>query len=351
MTTAISPSAANLRDSFDTLSSDGSYDSFYSEDSWACNDRKLDIAEDHHDRLDDEIAWLDAQAGLYDQEEETLDEKIKKWDEAAALYEDETSEDDVLYLELFGEGKYETEEEGINRRIIEQEVYMLQTTHSNLRYSGNAQNIYLSESPFFERVGQTVQGKELSIAEYQKHRNGISWIDDYINILVTDELLYETELEEVQICEEKETQIKRATGITEEETRPNHVVGISDKVIKAFQSKRGRKDHKRKFVHKIENKRGKIVEAPKQISKKPYPTWHKKKTGREHKATLVPRDKNEHIKEVFEVCKLKYPKNAPWDLDSSWEETTIELWKDPSVTTKYKASATTCYKDDTQLWL
>jgi|LakMenEpi03Aug12_release.lakeMendotaPanAssembly.Ray.scaffolds.fasta_scaffold476488_1 hypothetical protein len=342
MTTTISPSAANLRDSFDTLSSDGSYDSFYSEGNWVWNDRKLDIAEDHRDSLDDDIARLDAQAALYDQEEGTLDENIKKWDEAAALYEDETKEDD-LYWELFGENKRETDEESINRRIIEQEVYMLQTTHSNLRYSGNAQNIYLSESPFFERVGQTVQGKELSFDEYQKHRKGISWIDDYINILVTDELLYETQLEELQFREEKETQLKRATGITEEETQPNHVIGISDKVIKAFQSKRGRKDHKRKFVHKTENKHGRLVEAPKQISKKPYPSWRKKKTGREHKATLVPRDKNEHIKEIFEVCKLKYPKNAPWDLDSSWEETTIELWKGPSVMSSYKG--------DTQLWV
>ena len=342
MTTTISPSAANLRDSFDTLSSDGSYDSFYSEGNWVCNDRKLEIAEDHRDSLDEDIARLDAQAALYDQEEGTLDENIKKWDEAAALYEDETKEDD-LYWELFGENKRETDEESINRRIIEQEVYMLQTTHSNLRYSGNAQNIYLSESPFFERVGQTVQGKELSIAEYQKHRNGISWIDDYINILVTDELLYETQLEELQFQKEKETQLKRATSITEEETQPNHVIGISDKVIKAFQSKRGRKEHKRKFAHKTENKHGKIVEAPKQNSKKPYPSWRKKKTGREHKATLVPRDKNEHIKEIFEVCKLKYPKNAPWDLDSSWEEATIELWKGPSVMSSYKG--------DTQLWV
>ena len=343
MTTAISPSAANLRDSFDTLSSDGSYDSFYSESDWACNDRKLDIAEDHRDSLDDDIARLDAQAALYDQEEGTLDENIKKWDEAASLYEDEDRTDP--YWVLFGEGagKSETDEEGINRRIIEQEVYMLQTTHSNLRYSGNAQNIYLTESPFFERVGQTVQGKELSIAEYQQHRNGISWIDDYINILVTDELLYETHLEEIQHQEEKDTQLKRATDITEEETRPNHVVGLSDKVIKAFQSKRGRKDRKRKFVHKTENKHGRLVEAPKQISKKPYPTWRKKKTGREHKATLVPRDKNEHIKEVFEVCNLKYPKNAPWELDSSWEEATIELWKGPPVVNTYKG--------DTQLWL
>ena len=341
MTTAISPSAAKLRDSFDTMSSDGS---FYSDDdSWVWHDRKLEIAEDHRDSLDDDIARLDAQAALYDQEEGTLDENIKKWDEAAALYEDETSEDDALYWEMFGENKRETDEEGINRRIIEQEVYMLQTTHSNLRYSGKAQNIYLSESPFFERVGQTVQGKELSIAEYQKLRKGISWIDDYINILVTDELLHETELQELQFQEEKETQLKRATGITEEETRPNHVVGLSDKVIKAFQSKRGRKDRKRKFVHKTENKRGKIVEAPKQISKKPYPSWRKKKTGREHKATLVPRDKNEHIKEIFEVCKLKYPKNAPWDLDSSWEEATIELWKGPPVMSSYKG--------DTQLWV
>jgi hypothetical protein len=343
MTTAISPSAAKLRDSFDTLSSDGSYDSFYSEDSWARHDRKFEIAEDHRDSLDDDIARLDAQAGLYDQEEETLDEKIKKWDEAAALYEHETSEDDALYLELFGESKHETDEEGINRRIIEQEVYMLETTHSNLRYSGNAQNIYLSESPFFERVGQTVQGKKLSIAEYQKHRNGISWIDDYINILVTDELLHETQLQELQFQEEKETQLKRATGITEEETQPNHVVGLSDKVIKAFQSKRGRKDHKRKFVHKTENKRGKIVEAPKQISKKPYPSWRKKKTGREHKSTLVPRDRDEHIKEVFEVCNLKYPKRAPWDLDNEWEEATVKLWRGPAVVTTYEGSK--------ELWL
>lgn len=340
MTTAISPSAAKLRDSFDTMSSDGS---FYSDDdSWVWNDRKLEIAEDHRDSLDEDIARLDAQAGLYDQEESTLDEEIKKWDEAAALYEDETKEEN-LYWELFGEGKHETEEEGINRRIIEQEVYMLQTTHSNLRYSGNAQNIYLSESPFFERVGQTVQGKVLSIAEYQKLRQGISWIDDYINILVTDELLYETELEELQHHEEKETQLKRATGITEEETRPNHVVGLSDKVIKAFQSKRGRKDRKRKFAHKTENKHGKLVEAPKQISKKPYPTWRKKKTGREHKSTLVPRDKDEHIKEVFEVCNLKYPKRAPWDLDNDWEEATVKLWSGPPVVTTYEGSK--------ELWL
>lgn len=334
MTSSISLSATNLRDSFDTLSSDGS---FYSDDSWVWHDRKSEIAED---KLEEDIARLDAQAPLYDQEDSTLDEDIKRWEEAASLYD---QDDENLHWELFGEGNYENSEESINRRIIEQEVFMLQTTHSDLRYSGDAQNIYLSQSPFFEQVGQTMQGKELSIAEYQTHRQGISWIDDYINILVTDELLYETQLEELQFQKEKETQLKRATSITEEETQPNHVIGISDKVIKAFQSKRGRKDHKRKFAHKTENKHGKIVEAPKQNSKKPYPTWHKKKTGREHKATLVPRDKNEHIKEVFEVCKLKYPKYAPWELDSNWEEATIELWKGPPVMTTYDCT--------TQCWL
>jgi hypothetical protein len=323
MTSSISPSATNLRDSFDTLSSEGSYDSFYSDDSWAWHDRKWEIAED---KLDEDIARLDAQAPLYDQETSTLDEDIKRWEEAAALYEEE--DDEHLRWEIFGEGKRETSEEQVNRLIAEQELFLLQMTHTDLRYSGNAQNIYLSDSPYFERNGRTVQGKELSIEKYQQLRKTTPWIDDYINILVTDELLYETELEELQY---------------QEETQPNHVTGMSDKVIKAFQSKRGRKDRKRKFVHKTENKRGKIVEAPKQISKKPYPTWHKKKIGREHKATLVPRDKNEHIKEVFEVCKLKYPTHAPWESDSTWEEATIELWNGPTVMTTYDCTS--------QLWL
>jgi hypothetical protein len=318
MTSSISPSATNLRDSFDTLSSDGSYDSFYSRDDSYYEDKR---------DLEEDILRLDAQASLYDQETSTLDEDIKRWEDAAALYEEE--DDEHLRWEIFGEGKHESGEERVNRLIAEQELFLLQMTHSDLRYTGNAQNIYLSESPFFERNGQTVQGKELSIEIYKQLRKTTPWVDDYINILVTDGMLYETELEEL----EKE----------EEETQPNHVVGLSDKVIKAFQSKRGRKDRKRKFAHKTENKRGKIVEAPKQISKKPYPTWHKKKTGREHKATLVPRDKNEHIKEVFEVCKLKYPKHAPWEMDSTWEEASIELWNGPTVMTTYDCTA--------QLWL
>lgn len=314
------------RDSFDTLSS---IESDCSSPREGCSPNRIDC-------FDSEL--YGSSQGSYDETKtvDTLEADIILWEAQAALYAQDSiiwpptqpDIDSESYWVSFGdqEGNTESNDEKVNRIIVEQELHLLQTTSSQLK-SKYTQNIYLNESPFFERVGDTVQAKALSMDEYLELRKS-PWFDDYINILVTDEFLFETEVEESQ---------------AQEEAGPKRMIGFSDKSIKKFQSKRGRKDRKRKFAHKTEDSRGKIIEAPKQISKKPYPTWRKKKTGRAHKEALVPRDKDEHLKEVFEVCKIDYPKNAPWDSNNGWEEAGIKLWNGPSVMTTYKGTK--------ELWL
>lgn len=304
------------RDSFDTLSSIGS----------DCSSLRESLC---------------SSQGSYDETKtvDTLEADIILWEAQAALHaqdsiiwppnQSDTNSD--LYWASFGdqEGNTEGNDETVNTLVVEQELHILQTTSCKLIYRGPKQNIYLNESPFFECVGHTVKAKALSMEEYLELRKE-SWYDDYIQILITDENLYDERSEELQ---------------AEEAARHTHVIGLSDKVIKAYQSKRYRKERSRKFVYKTENKNGRLVEAPKQISKKPYPTWRKKKTGRAHKEALVPRDKDQHLKEVFEVCNIEYPKNAPWnsELESNKEEATVKLWMGPPILMTYGGKS--------QLWL
>jgi hypothetical protein len=159
------------------------------------------------------------------------------------------------------------------------------------------------------------------------------WLEEYIDFLYIHKMVFSAQKQ----CELIEDKAEQA------EQDPVCKIGMSDKVINQSCAARSRKERKRKFNHKTKNSHGKTIESAKKAAKKQYPSWRKKKMGREHAETLVPRDKNEHIKEVFEVCNLKYPKNAPWELDSNWEEATIELWKGPPIVKTYEGSK--------ELWL
>jgi hypothetical protein len=66
---------------------------------------------------------------------------------------------------------------------------------------------------------------------------------------------------------------------------------------------------------------GRVKEAPYAPMKKPYPSWRKKKTGRNHKETLVPRKPGEFVREIVECCNLPCTK---LDLNEP-EEPTIEF--------------------------
>ena len=109
----------------------------------------------------------------------------------------------------------------------------------------------------------------------------------------------------------------------EEDEEPGRPIGIYRRVISHGRAWRARKDRKKKYAHKVIDTDGHIKEAPYAPMKKPYPSWRKKKTGREHKAVLSPRKPGEFVREIVECYNLPCTK-----LDrNEEEEPTIEFVK------------------------
>ena len=118
-------------------------------------------------------------------------------------------------------------------------------------------------------------------------------------------------VQEKDISEDEESE-------DEESGRP---IGIYRNVISHGRAWRARKDRKKKYAHKMIDTAGRVKEAPYAPIKKPYPSWRKKKTGRNHKETLVPRKPGEFVREIVECYNLPCTK-----LDrNEEEEPTIEF--------------------------
>ena len=164
----------------------------------------------------------------------------------------------------------------------------------------------------------TLRSIDLCIGYYMELLEEHPWLEEYIDFLYIHKNIFSAQKQ----CEEIEDKAEQA------EEDPVCTIGMSNKVINQSCAARGRKERKRKFNHKTKNSRGKTIESAKKIAKKPYPSWRKKKTGREHAETLVPREKDEFLKDVYDVYKLKYPKtNWPDLFDPSCEEANIAFWK------------------------
>jgi hypothetical protein len=325
-----------IRESFDTLSSTGSYDSFYSTDDESSF--LLDVSCDTCRDCDGTLfsPRKDCDHGKCSQESDndsfvdTLDEDIKRWDAAAALYSDEDNSSE--YWTSFGDSESKKEQE-IAAQYAEQEKQDILRLGNSLLHSAHTGKL-LTAFPEYVVPGVITQRSiDLCIGYYMELLEDHPWLEEYIDFLYIHKMVFSAQKQ----CELIEDKAEQA------EQDPVCKIGMSDKVINQSCAARSRKERKRKFNHKTKNSHGKTIESAKKAAKKQYPSWRKKKMGREHAETLVPRDKNEHIKEVFEVCNLKYPKNAPWELDSNWEEATIELWKGPPIVKTYEGSK--------ELWL
>jgi hypothetical protein len=109
----------------------------------------------------------------------------------------------------------------------------------------------------------------------------------------------------------------------EDYIEPGRPIGIYRKAISDGRAWRARKDQKKKYAHKTIDTAGRVKEAPYAPIKKPYPSWRKKKTGRNHKETLVPRKPGEFVREIVECYSLPCSK-----LDAKEEEEPdIEFFK------------------------
>ena len=361
-----------IRESFDTLSSTGSYDSFYSTDDEPnflldgncvtcpdcdgrvfsprpnCEHGKIsqELVED--DTLDEDIKRWEAAAALYsdddivrtrEQEQEqdyiirrgqslllaarnrqlssalqtTLDEDITLWEAAAAHYLNE-EDNSTEYWTSFGD----SESQEIAAQYAEQEKDDILRMGNSLLHSAHTEKL-LSAFPEYVVPGViTLRSIDLCIGYYMELLEEHPWLEEYIDFLYIHKNIFSAQKQ----CEEIEDKAEQA------EQEPVCNIGMSNKVINQSCAARGRKERKRKFNHKTKNSRGKTIESAKKIAKKPYPSWRKKKTGREHAETLVPREKDEFLKDVYEVYKLKYPKtNWPDLFDPSCEEANIAFWK------------------------
>ena len=358
-----------IRESFDTLSSTGSYDSFYSSDDEPnflldgscviCPDcdesvfsprpncehgKNSQDSEDDafiSDTLDEDIKRWEAAAALYSDEDilrtreqeqdyiicrgqslllaarnrplssalpTTLDEDITLWEAAAAHYLNE-EDNSTEYWTSFGDSESQEIEEDERNDILRMGNSLLTAAHIGK----------LSTAlPNAKQLGDTLREIDMSLAAYASLVELHPWLEEYINFLIIDKELFQEKQQEVLIEEKSE----------QSEEDPICNIGMSDKVINQSCAARGRKERKRKFNYKTKNSRGKTIEMAKQNAKKPYPSWRKKKTGRTHNETLVPREKDEYLKEVYDVYKLKYPKsNWPDLFDPSFEEANIAFWK------------------------
>jgi len=305
-----------IRESFDTLSSIGSYDSFYSTD----ESNFLDITcPDCDGTL---FSPRNCDHGKLSQESEddsfildTLDEDIKRWEAQAALYSDE--DNSTEYWTTFGDSESKKEQE-ITAQFAEQDKQDILRMGNSLLHS-NHRNQLLTAFPEYVVPGViTHRSIDLCIGYYMELLEDHPWLEEYIDFLYIHKKIFSAQKQ----CELIEDKAEQA------EQDPVCKIGMSDKAINQSCAARGRKERKRKFNHKTKNSRGKTIESAKKLAKKPYPSWRKKKMGREHAETLVPREKDEFLKEVYDVYKLKYPKsNWPDLFDPSCEEANIAFWK------------------------
>jgi len=145
-----------------------------------------------------------------------------------------------------------------------------------------------------------------------------SWLAEYI------EKMQENDHEDhIETGHKFKVYEKDVSEDEEETTEPGRPIGIYRNVISHGRVWRARKDQKKKYAHKTIDTAGRVKEAPYAPIKKPYPSWRKKKTGRNHKETLVPRKRGEFVREIVECYNLPCSK-----LDSNEEEEpTIEFMK------------------------
>ncbi len=167
--------------------------------------------------------------------------------------------------------------------------------------------------------------EEGDLASSQELYDRHSWLAEYMDKKTRDdqerELLVANHIAET--IQSKEASEEDDTEDEEETTEPGRPIGIYRRVISNGRAWRARKDRKKKYAHKIIDTDGHIKEAPYAPMKKPYPSWRKKKTGREHKAALAPRKPGEFVREIVECYNLPCTK-----LDrNEEEEPTIEFVK------------------------
>lgn len=161
--------------------------------------------------------------------------------------------------------------------------------------------------------------EEGDLASSQELHDRHSWLAEYIDRKTHDEAARETLVADYLA---KKIQEKEASEDEEDEdAEPGRPIGIYRNVISNGRAWRARKDRKKKYAHKMIDNAGRVKEAPYAPIKKPYPSWRKKKTGRNHKETLVPRNPGEFVREIVECYNLPCTK-----LDrNEEEEPTIEF--------------------------
>jgi len=148
--------------------------------------------------------------------------------------------------------------------------------------------------------------EEGDLASSQELHDRHSWLAEYI-------------AKQNEDCTKTETE--EESDEEDEAIEPGRPIGIYRSVISNGRAWRARKDKKKKYAHKMIDPAGRVKEAPYAPMKKPYPSWRKKKTGRNHKETLVPRKPGEFVREIVECYNLpctKLDRNEP-------EEPTIEF--------------------------
>jgi hypothetical protein len=155
--------------------------------------------------------------------------------------------------------------------------------------------------------------EEGDLASSQELHDRHSWLAEYIDKKTRDE---EETTESVHKFKVYEKDVSE-----DEDEEPGRPIGIYPSVISNGRAWRARRDRKKKYAHKMIDHAGRVKEAPYAPIKKPYPSWRKKKTGREHKETLVPRKPGEFVRDIVECYNLPCRK---LDMNEE-EEPTIEF--------------------------
>jgi hypothetical protein len=156
--------------------------------------------------------------------------------------------------------------------------------------------------------------EEGDLASSQELHDRHSWLAEYIATHDEETLVSAYLVKKVQEKDISEDE-------SDEDEAPGRPIGIYRSVISNGRAWRARKDRKKKYAHKMIDPAGRVKEAPYAPIKKPYPSWRKKKTGRNHKETLVPRKRGEFVREIVECYNLPCLK-----LDrNEEEEPTIEF--------------------------
>jgi hypothetical protein len=311
-----------IRESFDTLSSEGSYDSFYStDDDYSVLDETGVTCRDCDGSLFSPRKNCDHGNISQDSDyEDALDDDIKRWEAQAALYSDEDNSSE--YWTSFGDSESK-KEKSIVEQYAEQEKQDILRLGNSLLHSDDTGKLLTAFPEYVVPGVITLRSIDLCIGYYMELLEDHPWLEEYIDFLYIHKKVFIAQKQ----CELIEDKAEQA------EQDPVCKIGMSDKVINQTCSARSRKERKRKFNHKTKNSHGKTIESAKKAAKKPYPSWRKKKMGREHAETLVPREKDEYLKEVSEVYKVEFPKIV-YSFDKGWEEADIEFWeyKKPALT-------------------